>query len=56
MYSVLTAQAGGSMIPEAVAMETAMVEAELAMPVTGMTDGTAPEPGSTVAPKVVVEC
>jgi hypothetical protein len=41
--------------PEAVAMETATVEAELTVPVTGVTEGTAPEPGSAVAPEVVVE-
>jgi hypothetical protein len=45
VYSVLTgAQAGGSSIPEAVAMETATEEAEVAVKVTGVTKGISPKP------------
>jgi hypothetical protein len=43
------------MIPEAVAMEMATVEAELAVPVAGVMDGTTPKPGSVVAPEVGVK-
>jgi hypothetical protein len=55
MYSVLTgAQTGGSAIPEAVAMETSTEEAKVAVPVTGVTEETAPEPEAAVALEVVV--
>jgi hypothetical protein len=43
------------MIPEAVAMETAAVEAEHFVPLIEVTEGTSSEPGAAVAPKVVVE-
>jgi hypothetical protein len=43
------------MIHEAMAMEMATVEAELVVPVTGVTEGTAPELEAAVAPEVVVE-
>jgi hypothetical protein len=56
MYSVLTgAQAGGSSILEVVSMEAATEQAEMAVPVTGVTEGAAPGPEAVVAPEVVVE-
>jgi hypothetical protein len=55
MYSMLTgAQTGGSAIPEAVAMERATEEAKVAVPVTGVTEETTPEPEAAVAPEVIV--
>jgi hypothetical protein len=49
------AQAEGVVIPEAVAMETATVEAEPTTPVAGAIGGAAPELGTTAAPEVRVE-
>jgi hypothetical protein len=43
------------MIPEAVAMETATVEAEPSAPATRLMDGTTPVLGAAVAPEVRVE-
>jgi hypothetical protein len=43
------------MIPKAVDMETITVEAEPSAPATGVTEGTAPELGTIVAPDVGVE-
>jgi hypothetical protein len=55
MYSMVTgAQAGGSAIPEAVAMETAMEEVEVVVPVDEVTEGAAPDLEAAVAPEVVV--
>jgi hypothetical protein len=55
MYSVVTgAQAGGSTIPEAVAMEAAMEEVEVAMPMAKVTEGAVPVPEAAVAPEVAV--
>jgi predicted alternative tryptophan synthase beta-subunit len=55
MHSVVTgAQAGGSAIPEAIAMESATEEVEVAVPVAKVTEGTVPEPEAAVAAKVVV--
>jgi hypothetical protein len=52
MYSMLTgALARGSLILEAVDIETATKEVEVTMPVTTVTEGTAPEPDATVAPR-----
>jgi hypothetical protein len=48
------AQAGGSSIPEAVPTKTATEEAEVAVLVTEVTEGTTPEPEAAVAPEVVV--
>jgi hypothetical protein len=36
-------------------METATEKAEVAVPVTGVTEGTAPDPDAAVAPEVVLE-
>jgi hypothetical protein len=49
------AQAEGATIHEAVAMEMATVEAEPSALATRVIEGTAPELGTTVAPKVRVE-
>jgi hypothetical protein len=55
VYSVLTgAQAGGSSISEAVAMDRATEEAEVTVPMTRVTEGMAVEPEAAVAPEVVV--
>jgi hypothetical protein len=55
MYSVVTgAQARGSAIPEAIAMETATEEVEVVVPVAEVTEGEAPDPEATVAPEIVV--
>jgi hypothetical protein len=55
MYSVGTGpQAGGSEIPEAVAMETATEEVKVAMLVAEVTEGATPDPEAPVAPEVVV--
>jgi hypothetical protein len=43
------------MIPEAVAMETTTVEAELFVPAIGVMEGTTPELGAMVAPKDTME-
>jgi hypothetical protein len=44
MYSVVTgAQAEGSLIPKAVAMETATEEAKVTVPVVGVIEGTTPK-------------
>jgi hypothetical protein len=54
MYSVLTgAQAEGFAVPEAIAIEAATKEAEVAIPVTEVTEGTTLEPEAVVAPEVV---
>jgi hypothetical protein len=55
VYFVVTgAQAEGSSIPEAVAIETATKEADVAVLMTGVIEGTAPEPEAALAPEVVV--
>jgi uncharacterized membrane protein len=54
VYYVLTgAQAGGSLIPEVVAIETATEEAKVVVSVTGVTEGIAPEPEAAVALEVL---
>jgi hypothetical protein len=52
--SLIGAQAGGSSIPEVVAIKTATEETGVAVPVTRVTEGIAPEREAAVAPEVVV--
>jgi hypothetical protein len=47
-------QAGESVIPEAVGIETTTVEAELSVPTTGVMGEIAPELGAAVAPEAMV--
>jgi hypothetical protein len=54
VFSVVTgAEAGGSVIPEAVAMEIATEEVEVVVPVAEVTEGAAPDPEAPVAHKVI---
>jgi hypothetical protein len=54
LYFVVTGEAERSSIPKTMAMETATKEAEIAMVVAEVTEGTAPELEAAVAPEVVV--
>jgi hypothetical protein len=51
-FVVTEAQVEGATIPEAVAMETATGEVEVAVPVAGVQEGEAPDPEAPVAPEV----
>jgi hypothetical protein len=47
-------QAEGSAIPEAIAVETATKEVEIAVPVAGVTERAVPVPEALVAPEIII--